>query len=1201
MKKLYFFFALLFSLVGVTQTFAQDEITIQVNKDNGQWTKANAAKTWGAQWASFQTDPQLTISQNNGANNMDYYDGTNIEFFDRVGSGSTGTQYNIEAEGYYIKSVSMEFRCSQWNNSKNTQTDAPITVTLNGDISATNESTEDFIFLEAKDLDDVTLVAMTITYEGTANAFAQTRNFIVTLKKMGESEVAKKEMSEKLEELRSYKDAFRAGTAPGLYDAELVAAFQAAIEEADMSVDNPDLDDMPDEDRTVFFRELTAKLTATYEAVLASKVPMTLADGYYRIKSGMTFYKTTTVTDDETQEEVTTTEYFDKYMYTVMSGANISAKWATPDDVATDCPSLWYISNKEGGLFDIRSVASNGHFVPATNPVTLSAESEALMQIDPLTTTEEGVTYVDIRISTENTNSYLHCGGHSSGKGESGNIVKYRSEWSGDEKDGFSATEWIIVPVSEEEANAAIETYMPIMNRELMLYDYQNTLANAKNYLAIAKDMQQINLITDNSQFSSPWTETSEGSINNLLDGNTTTYWHSAWQGGNVENHTHYLQVALTEPVDEDLYITIGRRVQASNGQPVVNDHITQWGVFGSNDPDAADEEWVELGNLATPYNNSVLSGVKSESTFRTQGMKYLRFYIDNTTTGRGYGHVSEFQVCYDAPNENAQVRFMGDLANNLESVIKAQADLEIDDIQEAEYNALKNAYDAFMAKFVDPTELRDLLSKLEGAADVVVVGDQPGFWTSNSEATLFNATYDAAKEYDEKGDYSPQQSKNYVETLNSLNDNIFASAIKIKTGKWYRIRFASETTIEDGEEIEGEFDKYGWDKVAGNGTYNNDSTILVNEPLFGKYVTVSYLDDDETANNVVSGVEAEEFGMGSNLFFDEEDDIYDETLSLFRFIAVSDSAYIIQNKGTNLFLKAAGTSGAVTLSPHPSLFNVSALGYGENIIAARDINGVSQAYLHGQVNGNQLVTWGPGFTPYPGSRSGLYIEEVDDVESNYDGTEFQALLIPGSLHAYCFPVEVSAIDGKMWSVLSVDTENNSISLVKIEKAVAGRPFLYIYGETNEYSEDGSTEPALFTFSHAITAKEPMTDALLKGTFAPVNIDRGDIYTSGSGFAVSKISLTDPMEQPTRIPANSAYIRGESKFKTNADVVIVWDEDSEDPYDPTAIQTALENVSRSGAVYTIDGRLVSNKANLNDLSRFGKGIYILNGTKVVVK
>ena len=38
-----------------------------------------------------------------------------------------------------------------------------------------------------------------------------------------------------------------------------------------------------------------------------------------------------------------------------------------------------------------------------------------------------------------------------------------------------------------------------------------------------------------------------------------------------------------------------------------------------------------------------------------------------------------------------------------------------------------------------------------------------------------------------------------------------------------------------------------------------------------------------------------------------------------------------------------------------------------------------------------------------------------------------------------------------------------------------------------------------------------------------------------------------------------------------------------------------------GNVYTLSGRLVRRNANLNDLHSLGRGIYILNGTKIIVK
>ena len=48
------------------------------------------------------------------------------------------------------------------------------------------------------------------------------------------------------------------------------------------------------------------------------------------------------------------------------------------------------------------------------------------------------------------------------------------------------------------------------------------------------------------------------------------------------------------------------------------------------------------------------------------------------------------------------------------------------------------------------------------------------------------------------------------------------------------------------------------------------------------------------------------------------------------------------------------------------------------------------------------------------------------------------------------------------------------------------------------------------------------------------------------------------------------------------------------------IASTIQNISRDGAIYSIDGRQVA-KGNLNSLSKLGRGVYILNGTKVTVK
>ena len=58
---------------------------------------------------------------------------------------------------------------------------------------------------------------------------------------------------------------------------------------------------------------------------------------------------------------------------------------------------------------------------------------------------------------------------------------------------------------------------------------------------------------------------------------------------------------------------------------------------------------------------------------------------------------------------------------------------------------------------------------------------------------------------------------------------------------------------------------------------------------------------------------------------------------------------------------------------------------------------------------------------------------------------------------------------------------------------------------------------------------------------------------------------------------------------------------SESAADADGIQEALANISKTGNIYTTDGKLVRTNATLNDMKRLGQGTYILNGVKVFVK
>ena len=154
-------------------------------------------------------------------------------------------------------------------------------------------------------------------------------------------------------------------------------------------------------------------------------------------------------------------------------------------------------------------------------------------------------------------------------------------------------------------------------------------------------------LITNVNQLSSPYTEPSEGSLDAMIDGNTETFWHSVWSQGAVEAGSHYFQVEMPNQANTDVAFKVTRR-QADN------DHITEWGVYGTNNANATKANCTKLAVIETPYNNR--GETRVSDIFKTGGYKYLRFYI-NRTTRSNFGHLAEFQLypaSYDEAHRDA-------------------------------------------------------------------------------------------------------------------------------------------------------------------------------------------------------------------------------------------------------------------------------------------------------------------------------------------------------------------------------------------------------------------------------------------------------------------------------------------------------------------------------------------------------------------
>lgn len=307
---------------------------------------------------------------------------------------------------------------------------------------------------------------------------------------------------------------------------------------------------------------------------------------------------------------------------------------------------------------------------------------------------------------------------------------------------------------------------------------------------------------------------------------------------------------------------------------------------------------------------------------------------------------------------------------------------------------------------------------------------------------------------------------------------------------------------------------------------------------------------------------------------------------------------YALQNKATGLFVNTkARNNNNVTLELMPSFFETSGIGYGENALRADNYDGTYCSYLHIQKLDHALVTWDHKVA---GCNSGLMIEEG---ESSGEQTDFAFTkdIEQGEINAWCYPVDiaVSETEGKAYTVAGIYTDEDQttyLALDETDKIKAGQPVLYIFGNTEDYIEPVEGEeatstatPMIFTLTTDFNFTAGSENGLI-GTLKSTAIDKGRCI-----FDANKITAVAD-EAGATVAANKAYLDFDvcAQVDDSHAMNIVLD-------NPTGIQNTLENVSKSGNIYSADGKLVRANGTLNDMKNLGAGIYILNGVKVMVK
>ena len=897
------------------------------------------------------------------------------------------------------------------------------------------------------------------------------------------------------------------GTEIGQYNCS-DEVYNAFIENLQLAYDilNEEIEDVTVE--TIY--EIIQNIEDGYAAIMESFVKLNIADGNYRIVSALEWTKNTTVDTGEVDEDgqpitETVTTHPTKAMYATLEG---KAMWADID--STDCRYLWQLTNnEETGFIKMMNIATDGIVATCTQSAqaTLTEDSETEMLFEYIQRTEDGKIVVAMKPSAGGDYAFLHCNGHGGGTGNASNIVGWAAS--------AGASQWILEPVGDEEVQELVDAYAPIKNHELLVSMFQELISETEEAIAQAQDEQYITersagIITSTDQFSSPWTEASEGSFSNVLSDDASTFWHSAWSGGNVNNHTHYFQVALVDPIEGDIQCFVRRR-------SVNNDHITSLGVFGANDESALNSEtedgWTDLGSFDLSQNASSGLTIYSNTVNLAEGYQYLRFYIDGTTTGRGYGHFATFQLYNITKDGNTQWSQMGDAATAIETALDTAKAVDLDELTIEDYNALKAALDAFKPLLVDVSALYAAIEANKGVTDMVAIGDAPGFWSADSDVSSLAVTLKEAIAFLKSGAYTQSQADAYTAAIKSDASDIFALANPVEEGKWYAIRFDSEEN----------YDEHGWGKSGAVNTTLGD--------LYDNYVAPANVGED--------GLEGffllEDITVGQAVKFINEDIIQEMDQVAFRFVAQGDSAYAIQHK-SGLYLNGAARSTNLTLGLTPALFNVQAVGYGKVIIETRDLKGqgyyTEPVYLHAQNNGHSLVTWNANAVS---TNSALYIEPIDTDDFNESDDVAEGVFMnakPNSITFMCYPTAFSVKDAEIYAYQGAikDGTTAHFAFNKVEQAEAGQPVLLVVGDYETFDvEEEEPEQILITPISSNFAPEPLTTGGVHGTYTYQWVDEGTVVVGGGKIAQAgnTLVLAEGKENTdcTRdISANTGYI-----------------------------------------------------------------------------
>lgn len=315
----------------------------------------------------------------------------------------------------------------------------------------------------------------------------------------------------------------------------------------------------------------------------------------------------------------------------------------------------------------------------------------------------------------------------------------------------------------------------------------------------------------------------------------------------------------------------------------------------------------------------------------------------------------------------------------------------------------------------------------------------------------------------------------------------------------------------------------------------------------------------------------------------------YMEAFSDWRFLDMGNGQYAIQNRGTGMMLTATGTFSYTSLNWNsPTKYTPRYRGNGQFEFAIQGWEGQDYGLLE-SYGDRWLVSHNPG-------NCGFYVDiakkGADDIMSYNISVSENAAAI------FTMPIEVVKVENaECYRVNGVFEEDEqlfvTLSLIDFEagdKVAACEPFLLLGGSYDQEVGEASV-PCTFTWGDVIATTPVETGTGLVGITANTKVPEGNLAVSAGRVMY--------LNAEKEISAWRGYITL-THVAEEGDLTIVV------PNAPAGvledgIESTMADLAKKGDIYNAAGQIVAKNATLKDVKAMGRGIYILNGVKVIVK